>query len=344
MGSQWFTWTPTEVSGAGKRGPGADYRGRDLRGASFRGQDLDNADFREADLRGADFTGASLRGADFTGAQLGVRLHIGLMILLAAAAAGMSAAAGSAIVAGEVRERANSPDWEVLASAAVTGILALAFLALLFWRGPRTALIIFPIIVVLALIVGIIVKSAFAEYDAGFAVVSVAIMLLLVLVVLAGILVRVLASTFGLLFMVGLTLAAGLASGTLHGGIAALVLSVFMTVIARRAAGRSERDRPIEKIAHRIVTMQGTRFTGADLTGANFTDTRIVHSDMSDALIEGAVWENGKGPSPLVYYTRRSQEPPPSSEEAASSSTEVTLSSGDRSTNGGQGPGIGRPH
>jgi hypothetical protein len=296
-----------EPSVEGSAGPGeADYRGRNLRGVSFRGQDLDGADFREADLRGADFTGASLRGADFTGAKLGVRRHIGLIILLAAAAVAASAAAGSAIVAGEVRDRANSPDWDVLASGAGTGLVLLAFLALLYWRGPRTALLFFPIIVVLGLVAGVIVKSAFADYDAGFAVVTVAILLLFVLVVLAGILVRVLASTFGLIFIVGLTLTAGLASGTLHGGIAAILLSVFMTVVARRAAGRSKRERPIEQIAHRIITLRGTRFTGADLTGANFTGTEIVHTDMSDALVDHAVWDNGKGPSPLVLSTRRS--------------------------------------
>ena len=291
----------------GSAGPGeVVYRGRNLRSISFRGQNLDHADFREADLRGTDFTGASLRGADFTGAKLGVRRHIELMILLAAAAVAASAGAGSAIVAGEVRERANSPDWDVLASGAGTGLMLLAFLALLYWRGPRTAVLILPIIVVLGLVAGIIVKSAFADYDAGFAVVTVAIVLLFLLVVLAGILARVLASTYGLIFMVGLTLAAGLASGTLQGGIAAVLLSVFMTVVARRAAGRSKQERPIEEIAHRIVTMRGTRFAGADLTGANFTGTEIVHTDMSDALVEHAVWENGKGPSPLVLSTRRS--------------------------------------
>jgi hypothetical protein len=258
------------------------------------------------------------------------------MILLVAAVAGMSAAAGSAIVAGEFRERTQSATWDGLTTAAVTWLLALAFLALLYWRGPRVALILFPIGIVISLLVGVIVKSAFADYDSGFALVSVGISLLFVLAVLVGILVRVLTSTFGLLIVVALTLVVGVTSNTWHGGISALLLGAFMAVVARRAAGRNERDRPIEIVAHRIITLRGTRFTGADLTGANFTGTEIVHTDMSDALIEGVVWENGKGPSPLVFPTRRPQTPPPSSDEAATSSTDVTLPSGDRPAESGQ--------
>ena len=323
----------------GSAGQGlADYRGRDLRGVSFRGQDLDDADFREANLRGADFTGASLRGADFTGAQLGLRIHITLVILLAAAAVGASAGAASAIVAGEVRERAESSDWEVLASVAVSGFIAFAFLALLFWRGPRAAVFFFPIVLVLGIVAGILVNSAFATFDLGFALVTVGILLLFALAALAGILVRVLAWTFGLLLVVALTLAAGVAAGTLHGGIAALLLSIFMTVVARRSLGRNQPDRQIETIAHRVLTGRGTRFTGADLTGANFTHTDIVHTDMSGALTEHAVWEHLKGPPPLMPSTPRSQQPPPSSEEAATSSTDDTVPSDDRRTNGGQPP------
>ena len=326
---------PSRPEGGAGRG-GAYYHGRALRGVSFRGRDLDGADFREADLRGADFTGASLRSADFSGAQLGVRPHIGLMILLVAAVAGTLAAAGSVIAADESRERIQSPEWEVLASGVWTGAFVLGFLALLYWRGPRASLLLLPIGIVISLLVSFIVKSAFADYDSGFALVSVGITLLLVLAVLVGILARVLASTFGLIFVVVLSLAVGVASGTLHGGIAVGLLSVFMAIVARRAAGRSERERPIEIVAHRIITLRGTRFTGADLTGANFTGTEVVHTDMSDALIEGAVWENGKGPSPLVFSPRRPQQPPPSADEATTSSTEVTRPSGDRRAKGGQ--------
>jgi hypothetical protein len=175
-------------------------------------------------------------------------------------------------------------------------------------------LLLLPIAIAPALIVSIIVKSAFADYDVGFTLVTIGIVLLFALAVLGGILARVLASRFGLLFLVVVILAAGVASGTLQGGIAAIVLSVFMTLVARRAAGRSTRDRPIETIAHRVLTLRGTRFRGADLTGANFTGSEIIHTDMSDAIVEHVVWEQGKSPSPLVLSTRHPQPPPPSSE------------------------------
>jgi hypothetical protein len=229
----------------------------------------------------------------------------------------MSVGAASAIVAGEFRERLHSPEWDVLASGVATVIVALIFLVLLFWRGPRTALLAYPIVGGLALVAGFVVKSAFADYDVGFALVSVGILFLLVLAVLSGIFARVLASTFGLIFAVALTLSAGVASGTLQGGIAALVLSVFMTVVAKRAAGRSDLERPIEVIAHRVLTMRGTRFTGADLTGANFTGTEIVHTDMSGAVVENTVWRHGRGPSPLVLDKPLTKQAQPSSEQAS---------------------------
>jgi uncharacterized protein YjbI with pentapeptide repeats len=286
----------TVVSAAGIAGSGADYRGRDLRGLSFRNQNLDNADFREADLRGADFTGASLRGTDFTGAHLGIRRPIAFLILLTAAAVAAAAGASSAVVAGEFRERFQSSEWEVLASAGVAACIAVAFLALLFWRGPRDALLFLPVAIVAGVVASVIIKNAFGSYDVVFTLSTIGILLVFALAVLAGILGRIVASTFGLLILAALSLAAGVATGLLHGGIAALVLSVFMAVVAKRALRQDERDRPIQRIAYRIFTMRGTRFTGADLTGANFTSTALVHIDTSSALVDDAVWEHGKGP------------------------------------------------
>ena len=78
--------------------------------------------------------------------------------------------------------------------------------------------------------------------------------------------------------------------------MAAIVVSMLLVFISKRALKADERDRPMRYIAHRIVTHRGTRFTAADVTRAGFTGTTLTHSDMSEAVLEDSVWDPGKGP------------------------------------------------
>jgi uncharacterized protein YjbI with pentapeptide repeats len=78
--------------------------------------------------------------------------------------------------------------------------------------------------------------------------------------------------------------------------LAAIVVSVLLVLISRRVLGSDERDRPLLHLAHWIVTRRGTRFTGADLSGANFTGTVFTQADVSHAMLDGAIWDAGKGP------------------------------------------------
>jgi uncharacterized protein YjbI with pentapeptide repeats len=41
---------------------------------------------------------------------------------------------------------------------------------------------------------------------------------------------------------------------------------------------------------------RGTRFTGADISGVDFTGMLAAHADATDATLAGATWEQGKGP------------------------------------------------
>ena len=56
------------------------------------------------------------------------------------------------------------------------------------------------------------------------------------------------------------------------------------------------RDRALLQIAHRIVSHRGTRFSGADLSSADFSGKVLTQSDVSRATLDGAVWVDGKGP------------------------------------------------
>jgi uncharacterized protein YjbI with pentapeptide repeats/uncharacterized protein (DUF697 family) len=63
----------------------ADFSGQDLRGRSFKGQDLSGANFNSADIRGVDLSEANLTGAQFRNAHAGLT-HRRKILLLAIAA------------------------------------------------------------------------------------------------------------------------------------------------------------------------------------------------------------------------------------------------------------------
>jgi uncharacterized protein YjbI with pentapeptide repeats len=45
------------------------------------------------------------------------------------------------------------------------------------------------------------------------------------------------------------------------------------------------------------VSHRGTRFIGADLSSADFSGTLLTHADTSQATLDGAIWDDGKGPA-----------------------------------------------
>jgi hypothetical protein len=124
-------------------------------------------------------------------------------------------------------------------------------------------------------------------------------MLLFGLAVVAGIVARMVGGAFGPFIIVVVALIGGIAAGRADGGIGAIVVSVLLVTISRRALRLDPRDRPVLKLAHRIVARRGTRFTNANLTRADFTGARLAYSDMTDAVLSGTTWDPGKGPITL---------------------------------------------
>jgi uncharacterized protein YjbI with pentapeptide repeats len=78
------------------------------------------------------------------------------------------------------------------------------------------------------------------------------------------------------------------------------VVSVLLVLVSKRALKLDGRDRPLHQLAHRIVTSRGTRFTGADLSAADFTGTVVTQAEFSHAMLDGATWDVGKGPITFV--------------------------------------------
>ncbi len=274
-----------------------DYHGQELRGRSFAGEHLDGANFTEADLRGADFTNATLIGADFTDARLGVRPLTGVFILLGALAISIVAGLIVGYFAETTREQAASSDWRDIFAAVLLSSVAVLFFGLIFLKGVSTALRVFVIAIVVIILVDFTIVFIMAgEIRFRNAIPLIAILVLIVPAAIAGILGRMVGGTFGAWAIAIVAVAGGLAAGRAHGGFSAVIVSVFLVALSKRALRGDSRDGPLRYLGHRFATHRGTSFSGADVSRANFMGTNVIHSDLSSAVLDGAIWEPGQAP------------------------------------------------
>jgi len=116
------------------------------------------------------------------------------------------------------------------------------------------------------------------------------------LAVFVGILARLVGGTLGAWGIAGVAVLGGIAAGRFEGGLAGVAVTVALLLISKRALHADERDRTLVRLTQRTVRRWGTRFVGADLTGADFTGTRADFCDMSGAGIHGVDWEPGHEP------------------------------------------------
>jgi len=278
---------------------GADHHGQDLRGQAFSDMTLDGASFSSADVRGADFSRANLVEADFSNAHIGVRPLMGALMLGTALLVSIAAGLVTGYFITAIRERVTSSDWQDLLGGWLLLAIVIAFLVILVRNGVLSALKIFVIVVLSAIAIDLIVLLVFGEVRAdrvqrGMPVIG--LVLLFGPAAVAGILGRIVGGTFGAWAIALVAVLGGLAAGRVNGGMAAIVVSVLLVAVAKRALKADKRDDVVRRLANRLVRRRGTRFAGADLTKANFTGTLLAQADMSGATLAGATWDEGKGP------------------------------------------------
>ncbi len=274
----------------------SNYSGQDLRGESFAGASLDGADFSSADVRVAHIRVASLVDADFTNARIGVKPLAGALILIAAMLVSVLAGVVVGLLADGMEQRITSAEWQNL----IGGIALLALIVLFFYmllkHGIVRALKMFLVVVIIAVALDLIVVTIFGEprYRDGLPVIG--LILLFGPAAVAGIMGRVVGGVFGSWAIAIVSVIGGLAAGRVNGGLAAVVVTVVLMLVAKRALKADDRDLLSRRLAQRIMARRGTNFTGADLTRANFAGTALTQADLSEAVLDGAVWDEGKGP------------------------------------------------
>lgn len=276
-----------------------DHHGEDLRGQSFCDQTLDDGDFAGADVRGADFSRASLVDANFSNARIGVTPLTGALLLGAAIVISIAAGLVTGYFINAIRERLQSSEWQDLLGGWLLLAVVIAFLVILLRNGVVSALKIFLIVALAVIALDLIVLLVFGELRTdrvrhGMPVIG--LLLLFGPAAVAGILGRIVGGTFGAWAISLVAVLGGLAAGRVQGGLAAIVVSILLVFLAKRALKADERDNSVRRLANRIVSRRGTRFTGADVTRADFTGTVLVQADLTGATLAGAVWDEGKGP------------------------------------------------
>jgi len=278
-----------------------DHRKKDLRGRSFAGLMLDQADFSGADLRGVDLSRARLRNSNFTGARLGLAASaaIGLFIasLLIVGATGWTIG----LTLRELVVGIGGAQWEErlgrVIAMVVIGFFILCVVAFGLQRAAKYG--------VIALAVGlgvdyavIALTSRHYEFDRDGQVIGV--LLLLFASVISGGIARVVGGSLANWAIVVVGLAGGFAAGSAGGGVAGVVVAVVLIVLARRMLRRDRRDAYTRRLVHEIVSRHGTRFTDADLRGADMTGTQLAQSDLTGALLDGADLDGVVGWEPMI--------------------------------------------
>jgi hypothetical protein len=276
-----------------------------LRRRSFRGLALERADFSGADLRGADFSGARLEHANFHNARLGMSPLAGVLVMLGAV--GVSVAAG--VVAGEafdaVRNRLTNSTWERSTGAITILLIVGSFIVFLFLRGFDVAVRVFLAVFVIAVGLDAAIQLIWGDVEVDAGLRGFGLVVLIMLAVFAGIAGRLVGGTFGVLAIALVAIPGGVAAGRAEGGLAALVISVALVLISKRALRADPRDRGLRMMAHALVRRGGTQFVGADLTGADFTGASADQCNVTDAVLDDVRWEPGHVPFFLEIEQQR---------------------------------------
>ena len=220
-----------------------DHRNEDLRRKSFATQSLQAANFDGADLRGADFTRADLSNASFRNARVGVPPGVGAVILVAALALSVTFGVVAGLAIDAVRDRLYSPGWERPSGAVGILIILVVFVIVMFWKGIDTAIKTYVWTFAVVLAVSLVVRLIWGDIDIGVAARGIGLALVLALAVVSGIIGRVVGGALGAWGIAVVAILSGLAAGRAQGGLAALVISVSMVLISKRALRGDDRDR-----------------------------------------------------------------------------------------------------
>jgi uncharacterized protein YjbI with pentapeptide repeats len=284
-----------------------------LRPHSFKDQNLEGEDFRDADLRGVDFTNAILTGANFSGVKAGLHpksvFVLGLLLTIFIFPIGIVLGYAGAFPAfiGNllVEESSLSKNLLVIAGSAILA----GFMVVVVRQGIGSLLGIFAI--GLAVVTGIAGFAGTGDLLAAAWVQAVIIAIAVASVLLGALVIASLQAIVDSKFLPipGFVALFGIAVGALEGiekptdmpglptfialtltGATAFFLLLISVYIGVRTLAGDLRYKLIYTLVKKICTAVGTKFRGADLTDANFTQATLPYTDFRKATLKRTNW------------------------------------------------------
>ena len=283
-----------------------------MAGKDFKGQDLSGTDFSHSDIRGADFTNAVLKGANFSDSNAGPG-RFWLVVISLVGLAGMAIAslitgyAGGLI--GYLMFGDNQADTLLFRFASVAFFIVLAIFLFLFIRyGFEKYQAYFAIGVIVVVAIGVVLGSVSVAVASIMIILALAIAL--VAVIVWSLSLSTIYLTLGQKAALGFSLLAlacaipGALEGTLPVDpelqntfssyrVQALVISGFVVIIlfissiyiSRQIVSGNPSFSILTLATNIWITSRGTKFRGADLSGADFTRAILEGADFRSATL-----------------------------------------------------------
>jgi uncharacterized protein YjbI with pentapeptide repeats len=265
-----------------------DFSGADLRSLRFRGATLAGADFSGTDLRGTDFLDADLRGAKFVGARCGVPLGRwlgqGAMGGVLGAIGGLITALGYVMMAVGVLSISS----EFGLSWAISIAFCILIGAIVFvWEGFSSKGIGFASVSGIGVVVssfmlavsgGVLSGGAALGSGAVAAAMAVAGTIAGSTLIAVGCAISSISTIIFALYFA----AFGAGAGTLSTGVPVVLIVLPIVVLAFvRSCKRLPGYAGCRSFGIALGTIGATRFSGADLRGAFFTDALLARANFA---------------------------------------------------------------
>ncbi|EKV00454.1 putative low-complexity protein [Leptolyngbya sp. PCC 7375] len=301
-----------------------DYSASNLSGRNFRGQNLANADFSKSNLRGTDFSNAILIGASFKDANVGLpylwKAVFSFLTVFLALVAG-TLIGFSAVYFVDVL--LASRDLEELIVSAIVPSLALGlFIFITLTRGIGITLGLTSIFIAVVIVIGIAVVSHGTKAEGlmtlivlqavAIAGIGAGVLLTAIASAVGSAAVGQLSSTISILTPVSIGSFLGCFAGIQGipedelGNILLIVIPLILVLFALggyisyqttnvKLPKKDKRFSILKKISIAVVSARGTKFRGANLTEADFSQALLTNADFRRATLTRTCWLGAKG-------------------------------------------------
>ncbi len=267
---------------------------RNFQGKSYKGQNLANNDFSGTDIRGADFTGAVLINANFSKCRTGLKTSSAVMVFIFALLLSLLSGYIAMIAGATFQVLIKSPDPNLVIAGYILPGLILFFIIMAIWKGGKLTFLVITITIVVILLLGNLFLMTGTGTGLGSTYGSM-VLILFVVMLTVGTIARATAGTLSsnIIFLI-VAIGGGMFGKSVGGGIGTVVVAIACAIISKRALADKKKFPWLNKIAVSVGLYFGTSFKGADLTGADFSDSTINNTNFTGAKLSGVKWENSK--------------------------------------------------